>query len=101
MFRSKKLKTIASISIQFCNQSSNKLFVISLHKVYSCCRSCDQESVDIIVMSNNDVQQQQQILKDGIEDEICDKCRKEKAELFQLTGEYCLKCWQIMTHPEI
>jgi hypothetical protein len=44
---------------------------------------------------------QAQILKDGIEDGICDKCLTEKAELFQATGEYCLKCWQIMTHPDI
>lgn len=44
---------------------------------------------------------QQQSLKDGIEDEICDKCLCEQAELFQATGEYCLKCWQDMTHPSI
>jgi hypothetical protein len=44
---------------------------------------------------------QAQILKDGIEDGICDKCLTEKAELFQATGEYCLKCWQVMTHPDL
>jgi len=44
---------------------------------------------------------QAQIFKDGIEDEICDKCLREKAELFQATGEYCLNCWQSMTHPDV
>jgi len=42
-----------------------------------------------------------QIVKDGIEDGICDKCLVKEAELFQLTGEYCLDCWQNMTHPDI
>jgi hypothetical protein len=44
---------------------------------------------------------QAQILKDGAEDEICDKCLSERAELFQATGEYCLKCWQVMTYPDL
>lgn len=43
----------------------------------------------------------QQIIKDGVEDGLCDKCLSEMAELFQATGEYCLRCWQTMTHPDI
>jgi len=41
------------------------------------------------------------IQKDGIEDGICDKCLREAADIFQLTGEYCLMCWQVMTHSNV
>ena len=44
---------------------------------------------------------EENIQKDGAEDEICDKCLREAADIFQLTGEYCLMCWQDMTHSNI
>jgi hypothetical protein len=64
--------------------------MIALHKPYSWFR----KSVDIVMS-------RQLLKKDGIEDEVCDKCLERKAELFQATGEYCLSCWQDMTHPTV
>ena len=34
------------------------------------------------------------------EDNICDSCPRQ-AEIFQVTGEYCLRCWQEETHPDV
>jgi len=31
----------------------------------------------------------------------CQKCKKEVAEVFQVTGDFCLQCWQDETHPDI
>jgi hypothetical protein len=31
----------------------------------------------------------------------CEYCSKNKAEIFQVTGDYCLSCWQEETHPRI
>jgi hypothetical protein len=28
----------------------------------------------------------------------CNECRKRPAEIFQVTGDYCIDCWQALTH---
>jgi hypothetical protein len=34
-------------------------------------------------------------------DDICINCNNKKAEIYQVNGDYCLECWQFLTHPEI
>jgi hypothetical protein len=35
------------------------------------------------------------------QDELsCELC-SEKAEIFQIIGNYCLRCWQQETHPDV
>lgn len=34
-------------------------------------------------------------------DIMCQKCGKQVAEVFQVTGDFCLQCWQDETHPDI
>ncbi len=29
---------------------------------------------------------------------VCDHCEVKAAEIFQINGEYCLDCWQAITH---
>jgi len=29
----------------------------------------------------------------------CDRCKEGLAEIFQDNGDYCLECWQELTHP--
>jgi hypothetical protein len=29
---------------------------------------------------------------------VCDQCEVRIAEIFQTNGEYCLDCWQAITH---
>jgi hypothetical protein len=31
----------------------------------------------------------------------CESCSEKKAEIFQVTGDYCLQCWQEETHPNV
>jgi hypothetical protein len=31
----------------------------------------------------------------------CEYCSKNKAEIFQVTSDYCLSCWQEETHPRV
>jgi hypothetical protein len=31
----------------------------------------------------------------------CEYCSQKKAEIFQVTGYYCLCCWQEETHPNV
>jgi hypothetical protein len=31
----------------------------------------------------------------------CEQCSEKKAEIFQVTGNYCLHCWQRETHPDV
>jgi cytochrome c5 len=31
----------------------------------------------------------------------CGVCGKRNAEIFQITGDYCLECWQESTSPRI
>ncbi|WP_158385623.1 hypothetical protein [Candidatus Nitrososphaera evergladensis] len=31
----------------------------------------------------------------------CEYCYQRKAEIFQVTGDYCLQCWQDETHPNV
>jgi hypothetical protein len=31
----------------------------------------------------------------------CESCSRKKAEIFQVTGYYCLYCWQEETHPNV
>ncbi|HEU4984066.1 MAG TPA: hypothetical protein VFT58_00385 [Nitrososphaera sp.] len=28
----------------------------------------------------------------------CNQCQKKPAEIFQVTGDYCIDCWQALTH---
>ncbi|MEO9295206.1 MAG: hypothetical protein ABI347_06370 [Nitrososphaera sp.] len=28
----------------------------------------------------------------------CSQCNKKPAEIFQVTGDYCVECWQMLTH---
>ncbi|MDQ3836345.1 MAG: hypothetical protein M3270_05350 [Thermoproteota archaeon] len=37
----------------------------------------------------------------GLEDQNCEYCSQTKAEIFQVTGDYCLQCWQDETHPNV
>ncbi len=32
---------------------------------------------------------------------ICELCKKAKAEIFQVDGNYCLSCWQDKTHTNV
>lgn len=32
---------------------------------------------------------------------VCQVCKKQYAEIFQITGDYCLQCWMEATHPDI
>ncbi len=32
---------------------------------------------------------------------VCGHCRKQPAEIFQVTGDYCLECWQEVTHSRV
>lgn len=38
---------------------------------------------------------------EGLEELNCGFCSEEKAEIFQVTGDYCLQCWQEETHPNV
>jgi hypothetical protein len=29
---------------------------------------------------------------------FCDNCKSNAAEIFQVNGDYCLNCWQEITH---
>ncbi|MEO9362996.1 MAG: hypothetical protein ABI348_03755 [Nitrososphaera sp.] len=31
----------------------------------------------------------------------CEHCSQRRAEIFQVTGDYCLQCWQDETHPNV
>lgn len=33
--------------------------------------------------------------------DICQRCAVRPAEIFQVTGTYCLECWQELTHPNV
>lgn len=34
----------------------------------------------------------------GGEIAVCIHCKAKPAEIFQVNGEYCLECWQTITH---
>jgi len=34
----------------------------------------------------------------GSDGPICINCKKKPAEIFQVNGEFCLECWQAITH---
>jgi len=38
--------------------------------------------------------------KEGIAGEatVCNHCKVKLAEIFQVNGDYCLECWQTITH---
>ncbi len=38
---------------------------------------------------------------EGPEELSCGLCSEKKAEIFQVTGDYCLQCWQEETHPNV
>lgn len=29
---------------------------------------------------------------------VCGQCNKNPAEIFQVTGDFCVDCWQALTH---
>lgn len=31
----------------------------------------------------------------------CNHCKSKAAEVFQISGEYCLECWQTITHTNV
>jgi hypothetical protein len=33
--------------------------------------------------------------------DLCQGCQEKEAEIFQDNGDYCLECWQDITHPHI
>lgn len=33
-----------------------------------------------------------------IVDIACNLCKERPAEIFQVTGDYCIECWQTLTH---
>jgi hypothetical protein len=36
------------------------------------------------------------------QDELsCESCYEREAEIFQVTGNYCLHCWQEECHPDV
>ena len=32
---------------------------------------------------------------------LCNSCKSNLAEIFQVNGDYCLHCWQEITYPSI
>ncbi len=34
----------------------------------------------------------------GDDEHVCINCQKRPAEIFQVNGEFCLECWQVITH---
>ncbi|HEX7033501.1 MAG TPA: hypothetical protein VF172_10925 [Nitrososphaera sp.] len=32
---------------------------------------------------------------------MCGHCGKQPAEIFQITGDYCIGCWQEVTHSRV
>lgn len=34
----------------------------------------------------------------GTNAQVCNQCNNKIAEIFQINGEYCLECWQTITH---
>jgi hypothetical protein len=30
--------------------------------------------------------------------QVCSQCKSKPAEIFQINGDYCLECWQTITH---
>jgi len=45
---------------------------------------------------NKNVEKVREILE--IESYQCIQCQYRPAEIFQINGEYCLECWQEITH---
>jgi len=33
-------------------------------------------------------------------DYLCNSCNDKAADIFQVDGDYCLDCWQELTHPK-
>jgi DNA-directed RNA polymerase subunit RPC12/RpoP len=47
---------------------------------------------------------QEQVIRQEEQQEAplnCEYCSQKKAEIFQVTGYYCLHCWQEETHPNV
>ena len=34
-------------------------------------------------------------------DDVCEYCSIQPAEIFQVTGNFCIICWQELTHPNV
>ncbi len=34
-------------------------------------------------------------------DYSCNSCNEKAADIFQAEGNYCLECWQKLTHPNL
>ncbi|MFL6481062.1 MAG: hypothetical protein ACJ71D_08550 [Nitrososphaera sp.] len=42
------------------------------------------------------------IIESGLQNYItCVTCGENEAVIFQAEGEFCLDCWQEMTHPKV
>ncbi|MDQ4014315.1 MAG: hypothetical protein M3136_00935 [Thermoproteota archaeon] len=39
--------------------------------------------------------------EEDLDELSCGSCYGKKAEIFQVTGNYCLHCWQQETHPDV
>jgi hypothetical protein len=37
----------------------------------------------------------------SVADEVCRYCCIRPAEIFQVTGNYCIECWQELTYPNV
>jgi hypothetical protein len=37
----------------------------------------------------------------GRDELSCGSCYEREAEIFQVTGNYCLHCWQDESHPDV
>jgi hypothetical protein len=45
---------------------------------------------------DNTAVEQKEITHDDVM--LCSHCHEKPAEIFQVIGDYCLDCWQIITH---
>jgi hypothetical protein len=50
-------------------------------------------------ISDKEMNKKEEIV--GTEEHICSNCQKKPAEIFQVTGEFCIECWQAVTHTNI
>jgi hypothetical protein len=46
-------------------------------------------------------QKQVVLIEEEQDSPSCESCSQNKAEIFQVTGYYCLHCWQEETHPNV
>ncbi|MEP0825216.1 MAG: hypothetical protein HRF40_07005 [Nitrososphaera sp.] len=59
-----------------------------------------QQAQQAVIASTNDIDD----VSTGSSDAdlvICGHCGKQPAEIFQVTGDYCIGCWQEVTHSRV